>query len=369
MFDKGEVLIWAANLTHRGDYIKERLLKRRNVRRSRRSRKVRYRKCRYNRRKPKGWLPPSLKSRLNNVYNWGRKLIGFAPISEIEVETARFDTQLMANPEISGTLYQQGELQGYEVREYLLSKWGRKCAYCDKTGVPLQVEHIQAKQKHGSNRVGNLTIACEDCNKKKGTKDIREFLAHDPKRLAKILASRTKPLRHAAIMNAIRYKIGDALKELGLPVSFYTGGRTKFNRYQLGYQKDHWIDAACVGYTGQRVQIQTNFTPLYVKAMGRGNRQKCKMQHNGFPRLKWNDEKKKYEPEKPRGAKRVHGFQTGDIVKGTITRGKNKGTYIGRITIIGTFLLITNHEQSLKILSVYFYNILIIIKIKISSKA
>jgi RRXRR protein len=34
-------------------------------------------------------------------------------------------TQLMENPEISGIAYQQGELAGYEVREYLLEKWGQ----------------------------------------------------------------------------------------------------------------------------------------------------------------------------------------------------------------------------------------------------
>ena len=32
LFKRGETLIWAANLTHRGELIKERLQKRRNVR-------------------------------------------------------------------------------------------------------------------------------------------------------------------------------------------------------------------------------------------------------------------------------------------------------------------------------------------------
>ena len=32
LFKRGETLIWAANLTHRGEFIKERLQKRRNVR-------------------------------------------------------------------------------------------------------------------------------------------------------------------------------------------------------------------------------------------------------------------------------------------------------------------------------------------------
>jgi 5-methylcytosine-specific restriction endonuclease McrA len=348
-FARGETLIWAANLTHRGWLVKERLQKRRNVRRSRRSRKVRYRKPRFNRSKPKGWLAPSLRSRIDNLYNWALKLRRFSQISRIDVETARFDTQKMVNPEIAGVEYQQGTLKGYEIREYLLEKWGRQCAYCGKEGVPLQIEHIRARGRGGTERVSNLAIACDDCNKEKGTRDIREFLAHEPERLLSILAQAQRPLRDAAVMNSIRYAIGDALKSLGLPISFWTGGRTKMNRLKQGYPKDHWIDAACVGISGEDVRIAANFTPLYIKAMGRGNRQKCKMTSDGFPRTKLNPKTKKREHEKPRGPKRSHGFQTGDIVKGTITRGKNKGSYIGRITIraSGKFNLSTKRKGKL----------------------
>lgn len=74
-------------------------------------------------------------------------------------ELVKFDTQKMQNPEIDGVEYQQGELAGYEVREYLLEKWGRKCAYCDKDGVSLQIEHIHPRAKGGSNRVSNLALS------------------------------------------------------------------------------------------------------------------------------------------------------------------------------------------------------------------
>ncbi|CCQ59545.1 Paclitaxel/taxanoid biosynthesis susceptibility protein TS1 (Fragment) [Crocosphaera watsonii WH 0402] len=33
----------------------------------------------------------------------------------------------------------------YEVREYLLEKWQRKCAYCGIENVPLEIEHIVPK--------------------------------------------------------------------------------------------------------------------------------------------------------------------------------------------------------------------------------
>ena len=74
----------------------------------------------------------------------------------------------MQHPEIFGIEYQQGELAGYEVREYLLEKWGRKCTYCGKENIPLQIEHIIPKSKGSSNRISNLAIACEKCNQKKG---------------------------------------------------------------------------------------------------------------------------------------------------------------------------------------------------------
>jgi hypothetical protein len=86
------------------------------------------------------------------------------PISSISVEAVRFDMQQMENPEISGIEYQQGTLAGYECREYLLEKWGRKCAYCDAENVPLQIEHIQPKGRRGSDRISNLTLACRPCN-------------------------------------------------------------------------------------------------------------------------------------------------------------------------------------------------------------
>ena len=62
---------------------------------------------------------------------WVNRLIKLAPVKSLAQELVRFDLQQMENPEISGVEYQQGTLYGYEVREYLLNKWGRKCAYCN----------------------------------------------------------------------------------------------------------------------------------------------------------------------------------------------------------------------------------------------
>ena len=115
--DKTGEIEFAAELNHRGDQIKTNLDKRRAVRRSRRSRKTRYRKPRFdNRTRPKGWLPPSLMSRVHNIKTWVNRLRKLCPVKAISMELVRFDTQKMEKPEISGVEYQQGTLQGYEVR-------------------------------------------------------------------------------------------------------------------------------------------------------------------------------------------------------------------------------------------------------------
>src|SRR5262245_20553159 len=161
--------VWAAELTHRGQMIRDALLARRSVRRNRRQRKTRYRPRRFlNRRRPANWLPPRLVHRIETTLTWVGRLRRFCPIAALSQELVRFDTQLMQNAEISGVEYQQGELAGYEVREYLLEKWNRRCAYCGTTSVALQVEHIVPRSRGGSDRVSNLTLACEACNERKG---------------------------------------------------------------------------------------------------------------------------------------------------------------------------------------------------------
>jgi 5-methylcytosine-specific restriction endonuclease McrA len=322
-FGRGWVVLWAANLHHRGQAVKSEMDRRRAVRRSRRHRKTRYRQPRFNnRRRPGSSLAPSLKSRVDNVFHWARKLIGLSPVSRIEIETVRFDTHRLTNPEVEGVAYQQGELFGYEVREYLLEKWGRKCAYCRVENVPLEVEHIVPRSRGGTDRVSNLTLACRPCNQAKGNRDVNEFLSGQ--RLERILVQACQPLKDVAAVNAVRYAIGDRLKVLGLPLSFWSGGRTRFNRTRQGYEKDHWVDAACVGESGVMVTIPVGLRPLYIRATGRGSRQMCAVDKYGFPRTR------------PKAHKRVFGFQTGDMVKAIVPTGKKAGTHLGRVAIRST---------------------------------
>ena len=295
--------LFGAELEHRGKTIKAALDSRRAVRRGRRARNTRYRAARFNNRvRAEGWLPPSLQHRVETTMTWLNRFRRWCNVEFIAVERVKFDMQLMRNPEISGVEYQQGTLQGYSCREYLLEKWRRKCAYCGAEQVPLQVEHIHPKAKGGGDAVSNLTLACEPCNKKKGAQDLSEFLAKKPDVLKRILAQLKKPLSDAAAVNATRNKLFVELLNTRLPVETGTGAQTKFNRIRLEYPKAHWIDAACVGDSGATVTINNNHKPLMIVSRGQGGRQKAVLNKYGYP-------------IQHRALRPINGWRNGDIAE------------------------------------------------------
>jgi hypothetical protein len=111
------------------------------------------------------------------------------------------------------------------------------------------------------------------------------------------------------------------LKAFGLPLECGSGGLTKFNRIARDLSKTHWCDAACVGRSTPESPIVKNVVPLLITATGHGSRQMCRMDEHGFPRTK------------PKGARRVKGFQTGDLVRAVVTSGSKQGTYVGKVAV------------------------------------
>ena len=355
-------VMWGAEIEHRGTVIHLRMIARSALRRGRRHRHTRHRAPRFLNRHPAPCvvcgrnarhghktcrlhvgirpeapavsrrLPPSLESRVANVQTWAKRLIRLAPVAAISMELVRFDLQKIENPEMQGVEYQQGELAGYEVKEYLLLKFGHTCVYCgglSKDPV-LEVEHMTPTSRGGTDRVSNLAIACHTCNQAKGRRTPEEWAdalrpsrkAIDHTRIAncgRVRAQAKAPLRDAAAVNATRWSLWHRLSKLGRPVETGSGGLTKFNRTRLGLPKEHWLDAACVGVsTPERLRVEDG-SIRRVKAAGHGKRQRCGTDKHGFPI--------RHAPR----AKRFFGFQTGDLVRAVVPKGKRVGTHFGRI--------------------------------------
>lgn len=259
------------------DNISYRISDRRMYRQTRRSRKTRYRKPRFNNRKnkKKGWLPPSLEQKVAVQLNEIDHLYRHFPIETIIVEVAEFDIQKIKNPDISGKDYQQGTLQGYNIRNYLLEKHGRKCFYCDKAVSNFEVEHMIPKAKGGSNRIDNLTLSCHNCNQKKGTLTAEEFIkkilpAEKATKKLKQLPKEKRLFKYMAHMNATRWTLYNAIDDKYPNVKMTYGYITKYNRIQAGLPKAHHIDAKCI--TGFAQVPSFDITVVKTK-MRRHNRQ------------------------------------------------------------------------------------------------
>jgi hypothetical protein len=313
----GSSVVWAAEIEHRGLSVHEKMEARAAQRRGRRHRKTRYRPPRFNNRKRSpGWLAPSIETRLCNVVTWARRLCTWCPVTSIAVEDCLFDTQRMENPDISGVEYQQGRLWKARLREYVLAKYGRKCAYCGRSGpgVRLELDRVIPGAQGGTYIVSNCVIACRECNQKKGARTAAEFGHPD-------IHVDPKFLRDAAAVNTTRHIIVERLAALGLPITKGDAGLTKYNRTEQGYRKAHWIDAACVGDRGGNVWLNPQRSFLRITSKGHGSRQMVQNDGEGFPRRTAAG-----TPYAPKGKGLVHGFKTGDIVRTDDGR-------VGRVTV------------------------------------
>ncbi len=289
------------------------------------------RRYRRNRRRPYGWLPPSLHSKAEATVKAVRFIASFLPVGQITVEVGSFDTQKMQNPDITGTEYQQGELEGYLVREYLLEKFQRTCVYCGAQGVPLEIDHLLPKARGGSNRASNLTVACHLCNQRKGQQTAAEFGFPGVQAKARV------PLRDAAHVSSLKSRVVHDLQAIfgESQVSITYGYETKYKRIQvLDLPKSHTNDAVAIA-----CEIGEVVKPLeivhQIRCLGRGQYQRF----NGL-----RSEHKCWAPRK------VRGFKLYELVKakgqvGYIAGRREKGAFVIKDVISGKKLVeVTPHK-------------------------
>lgn len=300
---------------HVRDDIAEKLVQRRHYRRARRSRKTRYRPARWaNRRRSSQWLAPSICSKCEATGKAVHCVASLLPVHQVKVEVGCFDTQKLQNPEITGVSYQQGELFGYELREYLLEKWQRTCAYCKKSGVPLQIEHIVPKSRGGSDRASNLTLACEPCNVRKGTQTAQEF------GYPAIQAQARVPLKDAAHVSALKNALVQHLQAIFGDEQVHStfGYETKYKRLQvLGLPKSHTNDAVAIA-----CELGEVVKPLeivhHIRCLPRGQYQRFNGLHS---------EHKCWVPRKVRGFKLYELVRANGQV-GYIAGRREKGAFL-----------------------------------------
>ena len=238
--------LYAAEVELRTD-ITNNLSTRRELRRRRRCRKTRYRKPRFENRvksKNKGWLPPSVESKIQTHFRAVEEVMSILPVTRIRVEVAAFDIQKIkamkeGKPLPSGTAYQRGEQYGFwNAREYVLYRDGHKCRCCKgKSGDKILSAHHIESRKTGGDAPNNLVTLCEYCHTQyhKGKVNL-------PKDV-----QRGASYRDAAFMITMRWEFYERLR-VKYPgrVSLTYGYITKRLRIKNGLPKTHAIDARVI---------------------------------------------------------------------------------------------------------------------------
>lgn len=256
--------LYSSDVEIRNDIV-ELLSTRRENRRTRRRNRLRYRKPRFNNRKTlEGWLAPSVKQKVESHLKVIENVYTILPISKLIVEVASFDTQLLKAQDLGlplpeGKDYQNGEMLGYNTREYVLFRDNHECQHChgkSKDKV-LNVHHLESR-KTGGNSPTNLITLCETCHK----------LYHQGK--IQLNVKRGKKYNDAAFMGIMRWTLYNRLKEIYPNVSLTYGYITKHNRIRLGLAKEHYNDAYCIAGDFEAKPLDTT---LYQKKVRCHNRQ------------------------------------------------------------------------------------------------
>lgn len=274
--------------------IQELLSARRQFRRARRSRKTRYRKSRYlNRRKPEGWLAPSVQHKVDAHLKVIKMVSRILPISKITIEVAQFDLQKIQHPEIEGTGYQEGPQLGFwNVREYVLSRDGHTCQWCQrKSKDPVLTVHHIASRKTGGDAPYNLITLCETCHD----------LIHQTHQEHKI-TQKGHGFRDATQMGMIRWRIYEQARDQFPNVHLTYGYITKHTRIEHHLEKSHIVDARCI--SGNPLATTDDGTWHLIKWVRRNNRQihKATIRKGG-------------KRQRNTAPKYVHGFRLFDCVR------------------------------------------------------
>jgi len=312
-------VLFEAEVKPRTD-IQEGLSTRRQFRRVRRNRKTRYRQARFlNRKKPEGWLAPSVQHKVEAHLKTMRVVHKLLPISKITLEVAQFDLQKLRNPDIEGKGYQDGPQLGFwNIREYVLWRDHHTCQWCFGTSKIsiLNVHHIESR-KTGGDSPDNLITLCETCH---------ELIHRTHQEHA--IARKSQGFRDATQMGIIRWTIYEKAKALFPNVHLTYGYITKHTRITYGLEKSHLIDARCI--SGNPQASSAGIWHL-IKLVRRNNRQlhKATIRKGG-------------KRQRNTAPKSVHGFRLYDCVsyqgQWCFIFGRRSNGYFDLRTLDGTRL-------------------------------
>lgn len=240
----------------------------------------------YESRRPKGWLPPSVQSKVDHhiaIISWHKKALPTK--TAVRIELARFDIQRIKNPTIHGEEYQRGRMYDYEnVKAYILAKYEYTCPICgrkigstrpDGSIVKARKHHIDYRSEGATNNPDEYMLICDRCHTAENHKDGAV--------LGKIRreSKKKRGMRDMTMMNIVAKRLRTAFPD----ASFTYGNITKADREAIGLPKTHANDAVAIAKhvdivkDGDCTLHDTSETFVYIQT-----RKKKRSLHEAKPR-------------------------------------------------------------------------------------
>lgn len=265
--DENDNIVYKSNVILRNN-ITEKMTQRLKYRRNRRNRKTRYRASRFLNRgnsKKKDRLPPTVISKIQSHIKELNFIGKILPITEKVFEIGHFDPHLMKKPDINRHWgYQQKTDYGIaNAKAIALDRDNHTCQYCKGKHKDPKIEahHIVFRSQGGSDEPDNLIALCHTCH----------WELHQGKISLNKIGKRKGTLKHATQMNVISAFLQRLYPE-AIPTYGYI---TKTNRFALGVEKDHYLDACVIATGGNKFTMKSNI--VYIKkCVAKGDYQQTK---------------------------------------------------------------------------------------------
>lgn len=196
-----------------------------------------------NRKRPEGWLTPTVNQLIEAHVNLVKKLQSFIPIADCSFEMNKFAFMKLDDDSVRGTDFQNGRMKNYaSVDDYVYARQEGKCFCCG--GAIEHYHHIIPRHLGGSDLPENKAGLCNPC--------------HDKIHLGKIKLSAEgihKKYGSLSVLNQAIPYITEQLKLLfNGNLHLTTGYETQELRKKLNLPKDHHIDALCIAMNGSGVR-------------------------------------------------------------------------------------------------------------------
>lgn len=257
IFAKGEVEL-------RQD-ISDNIRARAALRKARRGRKTRYRQARFlNRKRPAGWLPPSVQSKLNATILWIDRFCSLVPSPRLSIEVGKFNLLKMIGAKSS-----EIEAKDYfDVRYYVFTRDEYTCQVCKKKNKILRTHHLVFKSCGGTNRADNLITVCADCHTSENHKPggILYRWMKDSKKV--------RQYKDPTFMNIVRKRTSTIYPNARITY----GSETSPRRISIGLEKTHYNDAIAISEID--IIIDNPLEHFYYKQF----RKKKRSLHESIPR-------------------------------------------------------------------------------------